>query len=106
MDWQNWQAGPPTLDLGTFMVLDWYPERRARLEAALLRRYHDRLLALGVGGYPWETCWRDYRLAAANALFTCAWRWDNGTAARYWWPHLEAALCAFVDLDCAEVLAP
>jgi hypothetical protein len=106
IDWQNWQVGPPTFDLATFMVLDWDPERRGRLEGALLRRYHDRLRALGVAGYPWEACRRDYRLAAANALFTCAWRWDNGTEAQYWWPHLERALAAFGDLDCAAVLAP
>lgn len=63
IDWQNWQAGPPTFDLATFMVLDWYPERRAGLEATLLRRYHHRLQALGVRAYSWETCWRDYQLA-------------------------------------------
>jgi aminoglycoside phosphotransferase (APT) family kinase protein len=105
IDWQNWQIGPPTFDLATFMVLDWYPERRARLETPLLRRYHARLLALGVPDYAWDELWRDYRFAAANTLFTPAWRWDNGTEAQYWWPHLERCLAAFEDLDCASLLA-
>jgi len=104
IDWQTWRVGVPTFDLATFMVLDWYPERRARLEGRLLSRYHDRLCALGVRGYPWEMCWMDYRMAAANTLFTPAWRWDNGTEAQYWWPHLERALSAFEDLDCAALL--
>lgn len=106
IDWQNWQVAPPAFDLATFMALDWYPARRARMELPLLQRYHRRLCALGVHDYPWEACHREYRLATANTLFTCAWRWSNGTEALYWWPHLECALSAFEDLDCASLLAP
>lgn len=103
-DWQNWHAGIPAQDPAYQMVLDWDAERRARLEVPLLRRYHNRLLALGIAGYTWEDCWTDYRLAIVNLLFTPAWRWRNGTEARYWWPHLHHALAAFDDLDCADLI--
>jgi hypothetical protein len=102
-DWQTWRPGIGALDLATLMVLDWSPARRAGLECGLVRRYHARLEALGVRGYACDACWRDYRWAALNALFTPPWRWDKGTAARYWWPHLEAALAAFDDLGCAAL---
>jgi aminoglycoside/choline kinase family phosphotransferase len=105
-DWQTWRPGIGALDLATLMVLDWSPARRARLERDLVARYHARLGELGVRGYGWDACWRDYRWAALNALFTPPWRWDNGTAARYWWPHLEAALAAFEDLECAALVGP
>ena len=104
-DWQTWRPGIGALDLAMLMVLDWSPARRAALERGLVRRYHARLEALGVQGYGWDACWRDYRWAALNALFTPPWRWDNGTAARYWWPHLEAALAAFEDLECAALVS-
>lgn len=103
-DWQTWAPGVPTLDLVTMIVLDWYPERRARLERGLVRRYHARLQAPGVRDYDWDACWHDYRMAAVNALFTPPWRWDNGTAAPYWWPHLETAMAAFEDLGAAALL--
>jgi len=102
-DWQTWRPGIGAMDLATLMVLDWSPARRAVLERGLVQRYHARLLALGVRGYGWDACWRDYRWAALNALFTPPWRWDNGTAAQYWWPHLEAALAAFDDLGCTKL---
>lgn len=104
-DWQNWRVGVGAQDLATMMVLDWDAARRGWLEQDLLHRYHRRLHALGVDGYSWKDCLADYRLAAANALLTLPWRWDNGTPAQYWLPHLERALAAFEDLECAPLLA-
>jgi len=51
------------------MAAHWYPGRRARLETALLRRYHARLLSLGVHGYSWDDCWEDYRASVVRVLF-------------------------------------
>ena len=43
--------------------MHWYPERRARLEAQLIERYHTGLLAHGVTGYGLDSLWEDYRLS-------------------------------------------
>ena len=43
--------GIATSDLAYMMALHWYPDRRHRLEPALLDRYHATLLAHGVNGY-------------------------------------------------------
>jgi hypothetical protein len=42
-------------------------DRRAH-EQALIRQYHEGLLAAGVTGYHWEACWADYRRYALYGL--------------------------------------
>ena len=37
-------------------------------EEELARLYHEELLARGVRDYPWDLCWRDYRLHAAHGV--------------------------------------
>jgi hypothetical protein len=61
LDWQTIMPGPGTVDVAYFLggCLP-TPLRRAH-EPRLLRRYHDRLQALGVRDYPFERCERDYR---------------------------------------------
>ena len=60
-DWQTVSWGPVMLDasyfLGSSLTVD---DRRAH-EEARLRGYHERLLAGGVAGFPWEDCWNGYR---------------------------------------------
>jgi Ecdysteroid kinase-like family len=104
IDWEGWRVGLGTMDLAYMMALHWYPERRARLEQALLRRYHAQLLTHGVVGYEWDACWYDYRLAAVRNLFIPMWQWAAKLAPAIWWSHLERAMLAFEDLHCSELL--
>jgi len=46
-------------------------DRRA-WEEDMVRRYHEGLVAAGVSGYDWDTCWLEYRYAIAQqAWSTC-----------------------------------
>ena len=56
-------------DLAYAMVIDWEVETRRRWELPVLRRYHERLLACGVQGYPWERLWDDYRLCVPMGVY-------------------------------------
>jgi hypothetical protein len=104
IDWQLWHPHVGPRDLAYMMALHWYPERRARLEEKLLRRYHEALLARGVRSYGWEQCLTDYRWAALRNLFVPAWQWAGGVPAQVWWANMERALPAFEDLRCAELI--
>ncbi len=104
IDWEGWSMGLGTVDLAYMMALHWYPERRARLEQPLLRRYHTQLLTHGIVGYDWEACWYDYRLAAIRNLFIPMRQWAAKLWPAIWWGHLERALLAFEDLQCRELL--
>ena len=44
-DWDAWRIGVAATDLAYMMAMHWYPDRRRRLERALLDRYHATLLA-------------------------------------------------------------
>jgi aminoglycoside/choline kinase family phosphotransferase len=61
VDWQTVVWGPPVFDASYFLGAGLLTDARRRHETALLRRYHDALLARGVAGYSWDDCWRDYR---------------------------------------------
>ena len=104
IDWESWSVGLGTIDVAYMMALHWYPERRARLEQALLRRYHTQLLTYGVVGYDWDACWDDYRLAAVRNLFIPMGQWAAKLWPAIWWSHLERAMLAFEDLHCRELL--
>ena len=105
IDWQVWFAGLGTIDLAYMIGLHWYPERRARLEKDLVRRYHSYLLKAGVGNYDWHDCWYEYRLAIATNVFIPVMQWHYKLDSSIWWSHLERGLLAFEDLDCVELLA-
>jgi len=69
VDWQlvAWARGG--LDLGYLTTQSFAPEARRALEAALVDRYHQTLVACGVSRYSLDDCWQDYRLACLqNAL--------------------------------------
>lgn len=68
LDWQTFLPGPGVLDASYFLGAGLLRDVRRAHEQALMRRYHERLCALGVQGYGWEQCWRDYRFYAANGL--------------------------------------
>lgn len=96
---------PATNDLAYMMALQWYPERRARLEERLLRHYHAALCARGVKDYSWEDCRLDYRHSIVMHLFTPVLQWSLGQIpATVWWNNLERISEAYKDLDCDELL--
>ena len=69
IDFANMALAPPMQDVAFFLGINLdVPVRRA-LDADLVRVYHDALLAGGVRDYPFERCWRDYRLQLWYVLF-------------------------------------
>jgi aminoglycoside phosphotransferase (APT) family kinase protein len=105
IDWGSWRVGRGAADLAYMMALHWFPERRARLEAPLLERYHAGLSAHGVTGYSLDRLWEDYRFAVIAYLATPVWQQSLGIPPVIWWPHLNRIVAAFEDLDCARLLA-
>jgi hypothetical protein len=61
VDWQTLTYGPALLDLSYFLGGSLSVEDRRAGEEALVRRYHEALLAGGVTNLDWDTCWREYR---------------------------------------------
>ena len=103
VDWAAWHLGIGPADLAYTIALFWFPERRARMEQGLVRRYHAGLLEHGVAGYDWEQCWHDYRAAVIFHLFWPVFWW-RGLPQHIWWHALEKGMLAFEDLGCAELL--
>lgn len=105
IDWDGWRIGRGASDLAYMMAVHWYPERRARLEARLIERYHAGLLAHGVTAYSLDRLWEDYRLSVIGLLSTPVWQQSYGLHPSIWWPHLHRVLAAFEDLGCAALLS-
>lgn len=105
IDWDGWRIGRGAADLAYMMAVHWYPERRARLEARLIERYHAGLLAHGVAAYSLDRLWEDYRLSVIGLLSTPRWQQSYGLHPGIWWPHLHRVLAAFEDLGCAALLS-
>jgi len=104
IDWDNWRIGRAAADLAYMMAVHWYPERRVRLEARLLERYHAGLRAHGVADYSLERLREDYRLSVIGHLAIPIWQQTLGIHPAIWWPHLHRTIAAFEDLDCAALL--
>jgi len=105
IDWDSWRIGRGASDLAYMMAVHWYPERRARLEAPLIERYHAGLLAHGVTAYRLDRLWEDYRLSVIWHLSTPVWQQSYRLHPSIWWPHLHRIVDAFEDLDCAALLS-
>jgi thiamine kinase-like enzyme len=84
LDWKSYSTDLGANDLAHMMAVFWFPERRARFEQAFLRFYHARLQEYGVGDYPWDDLWYDYRLSIVKHLFYPAWQWAEGTPDFIW----------------------
>lgn len=69
VDWQTLDIGLPGRDVAYFVVTALDTDQRRASEAALLKTYHDALLAQGVLDYPLETCRDDYRRGMLQAPF-------------------------------------
>jgi len=104
IDWDNWRIGRAAADLAYMMAVHWYPERRARLEARLLERYHTGLCTHGVTDYSLERLRQDYRLSVIGHLAIPVWQQTLGLPPAIWWSHLHRIIAAFEDLDCATLL--
>jgi hypothetical protein len=104
LDWGSWRIGVATDDLAYLLALQWYPERRRRLEVPLLRRYHAELVRRGVAGYGWADLWADYRLAVVGGLYTSARCWAERWPTFSWWGFLERGFLAYEDLGCGRLL--
>jgi Ecdysteroid kinase-like family len=61
VDWQTVSWGAPLLDAAYFVGAGLPRDDRRAHEQALVREYHQNLLALGVGDFAWEECWEGYR---------------------------------------------
>lgn len=68
VDWQTCAVGSGPEDVAYFLGSGLPAEQRHTLEEDLVRRYHDRILELGVRGYSWAECWRDYRCGAWHGM--------------------------------------
>jgi hypothetical protein len=61
VDWQTVGWGGAVTDAAYFLGGGLQVEDRRRHERELLGEYHEALLAEGVRGFSWETCWEEYR---------------------------------------------
>jgi thiamine kinase-like enzyme len=104
IDWDSWRPRIGARDLSYMMAVHWYPERRRRLEADLLRRYHAALQARGVRGYELPALRDDYRLAVVEHLTLPVFQWAANLGPWIWWSHLERIMLAFEDLECDALL--
>ena len=68
VDWQLCAHGPAMNDVAYFIGAGLLPEVRRGVEHDLVRAYFDDLVAFGVTGYDWDTCWRDYRRGTWSGL--------------------------------------
>lgn len=68
VDWQTLTVGPPTQDLAYFIGASLTEDVRRDHERTLVEDYYNRVLALGVGDYDWEQCWRGYQLGSFSGL--------------------------------------
>lgn len=62
VDWQTAAIGPPLRDVAYFLGTSLDTELRREHERRLVSEYHDALVASGVTGYSFDSCWDDYRL--------------------------------------------
>jgi hypothetical protein len=70
IDWQGIGRGPGIYDLCYFLGGSLTIDDRRAHEAALVQRYHDRLVQRGVADYPFEQLWHDYRFGHLTSCST------------------------------------
>lgn len=67
VDWQTAGLGPGVADLSYFLGGSLLPAQRRAHEAALVRDYHQRMLAAGVA-LTWDDLWEQYRRYSISGL--------------------------------------
>lgn len=68
VDWQFAGRGRGMVDIAYYLCQGGDSDLVAREEEGLVRAYHDALVANGVSGYDFETCWEDYRRFALYTI--------------------------------------
>jgi hypothetical protein len=69
VDWQISGRGGALYDVAYLICNSLPTEYRQQAENALLRRYHETLLRMGVEGFSFDDCWEAYRFAVLCGLF-------------------------------------
>lgn len=100
IDWQSWRVDAGTDDLAYLMACHWPIRRGESLEPDLVRRYHARLVELGVAGYSWDDCRYDYCASVVRCVFFLIVAWAPGR-----WERLKRGIEAFKRWDCARLFA-
>lgn len=73
VDWQTPAIGPGVGDVAYFIGASLMTDERRANESRLVRRWFDGLVAAGVRGYSWDSCWEDYRrMSFSGALMGVA----------------------------------
>jgi hypothetical protein len=103
-DWDGWRIRVPTNDLAYMMAVHWYPERRQRLERALLDHYHTALLENGVRGYSLTDMQEDYRLSVLWHTTTPVFQAGLKLPPVIWWNNFQRVMAAVDDLGCRDLL--
>jgi hypothetical protein len=103
IDWDLWTVHLGTYDVAELLSLPWDTGRGER-ERALVRHYYEQLLAHGVQGYAWDSCWHDYQLAVITHLFSPLQQWVDKHWPGFWWNRVGRMLQRFYDLDCVKLL--
>jgi hypothetical protein len=109
VDWQTVRLGVGPSDVAYFLGSAFEPERRRSCERDLLIRYHRALVDdYGVGGYPFDRCWRDYVRSSYGSLLMAVFasmmvgRTDRGDAMFMAMANRSAQMAA--DLDAPAVI--
>ncbi len=109
VDWQTVRLGVGPSDVAYFLGSAFEPERRRSCERDLLIRYHRALVEdYGVGGYPFDRCWRDYVRSSYGSLLMAVFasmmvgRTDRGDAMFMAMANRSAQMAA--DLDALAVI--
>jgi hypothetical protein len=103
IDWQSWRVDTGTDDLAYMIACHWGPSARAELELPLLRRYHARLIELGIANYAWSDCLYDYQASIVRCLFFLVNAWSS-TQWELKWSRIQHGLLAFRQFSCADIL--
>jgi len=68
VDWQSVALADGTIDASYFIGASIPTDLRREHEERLVRGYHHTLEEQGVTDYPWDECWRDYRVNALSGF--------------------------------------
>lgn len=69
IDFQTVRVGPPGVDPAYFMGGSMPAADRRKMERAIIKEYHERLLSAGVTGFDWDACWKAYREGAMYGVY-------------------------------------
>ena len=109
IDWQISAKGGGIFDVAYFVAGTLPEAERKATERALVKLYHDTLVASGVKDYTFEQCWHDYRFCA---LFLLAYSvialgsldHANARGVELFTMISKRTLAAITDLNSAELL--